>query len=853
MDELHRLSDPDGRRSRDTPPVLLAYLDYATPVSTGSARYHLGLGYVRAYLAAQGIGADQLLHDEPASLDDLAELVVAHPAGIVGLVCFDSTYFLVRGLARRVKARDRHRTIVLGGPSATFSDRLILEAGPEVDFCVRGEGEAAMASLVSHVLAGEAVSGVPSISYRAGGRCVRTAPAAAPVALGGTDDLDRLPSPYLTGAIPADAGMHTGLVSSRGCRYRCTYCNFAAMSRHTLRWHSEARFLAELSVIVSAWRASGRPGGPAAALSIHDDAFTHDVERLKRVCRRIVELGLHDVRYFCMGRIDHLDVEAMELLRDANVHPHFGLESGSPEVLRTIGKLRTARDDTDGCEPERRYLEAIRDKLALAREVGMTDLQTSVIFGLPGDTPERAHATLALVRELELDGYYHNHLAVFPGTALFRDHARHGLSLEPTPHGLPHRTRHAYALADIPILPNAIQLRVERAEAGLLSSLLTGEALAGGRYPEHVLLHDAFARRDLYEGLLSRSIGLATHAVLLDERWSDGREEEWNRWTARRDVLLARPRFVDGALDGEGGVRGELRLRSPLWRDRIHARWRVEPFASLPSAKAETGGPATTRYLSMAGQADRDAFRRTLDLPSWTLPVAPLREGPWRTIDACRWSDAPCPARRLGRLVADGDRVYPCLAGCSVGSVDEPAERWRARIEQACAASERARGCDGCEAADRCSRCPFPGPWSDEELCALVRAREPGPLLGLLRDLSGVLQAIGPGPARPAVEAGDLAAGAGPAGEHVTVLRAKAPGTYFVLGGSAGGARYDGRSGSAARLGESLERAARLIAEGLSGVELVRGLARVTGRAEDDALALLRSYAAEHGLPVELG
>ncbi len=200
------------------PSILLAYIDFTTPEENDIVGYHLGIGYLRAYLEQVGIPTDQLIVSEPISLEELVQEILRRSTNVIGFTCFDDNYYLLRELSVRLKQIAPDRTIILGGPSATFSDQFILENCGSIDICVRGEGEETVSELVPALMSARDISGIRGLSFRAGTEVVRTAPRQYHVS-GEAGELDRYPSPYLTGIIPPSKGLQTGVLSSRGCRY----------------------------------------------------------------------------------------------------------------------------------------------------------------------------------------------------------------------------------------------------------------------------------------------------------------------------------------------------------------------------------------------------------------------------------------------------------------------------------------------------------------------------------------------------------------------------------------------------------------------------------------------------------
>ena len=206
--------------------------------------YHLGAGYVRSYLHQHSVETAQYITDHEKTIPSIVEDILSYKADIVGFTCYDANYPYVRLLSQYLKKKDPLITIVLGGPTATFSPHLVMGHTPEIDVCVRGEGEETVLALVKKGFSD--LEGIKGITFRSKS-IVDTVD--RPLISSGERgaELDGLPSPYLTGVIPPDGSV--GLLTGRGCVYHCTYCNFSTMFNHTIRYHSVDRVLAELALI----------------------------------------------------------------------------------------------------------------------------------------------------------------------------------------------------------------------------------------------------------------------------------------------------------------------------------------------------------------------------------------------------------------------------------------------------------------------------------------------------------------------------------------------------------------------------------------------------------------------------
>jgi hypothetical protein len=218
-----------------------------------------------------------------------------------------------------------------------------------------------------------------------------------------------------------------------------------------------------------------RETGKQVVITIMDDNFAWDVKRCKRIMRNIVGFRPENVSFFIDVRADniHGDEEFFELSKEAGIgHINFGLESASPQVLSLVQKLRRKRDKE--LKREVQYIEDVKASVhaAYRHDIAPT---VSIILGLPGDTPQRASATLDLVKNLPLDTYYHNMLNIYDGTELSHTCRDFGLDRIEREGRLFPATKYAYDAKAVPMLPNAFEIRdYRRAALFRTISALTG-------------------------------------------------------------------------------------------------------------------------------------------------------------------------------------------------------------------------------------------------------------------------------------------------------------------------------------------------------------------------------------------
>lgn len=141
---------------------------------------------------------------------------------------------------------------VVGGTHVTGQAARVFRLYPEIDVVVNGEGELTFQHLLRTWLAGASaheLGGVAGISWRDSDGVPVTNPARPRI-----DDLDIIPSPFLTGAVELtdssgafryDVAL---LETNRGCPYRCAFCYWGGAVGQRVRAFSRVRLREELEL-----------------------------------------------------------------------------------------------------------------------------------------------------------------------------------------------------------------------------------------------------------------------------------------------------------------------------------------------------------------------------------------------------------------------------------------------------------------------------------------------------------------------------------------------------------------------------------------------------------------------------
>lgn len=165
-------------------------------------------------------------------------------------------YALFGNVAETFRLLNPKGWVVFGGTHVANQARRTFGMFPAVDVVVNGEGEWVFLDLLRAWLGGASrheLGGIQSISFRDGADGVTTTPTA-----GRIRDLDEIPSPFLSGAMPLvdERGNflydNALLETNRGCPYRCSFCYWGGATGQKLRVFSMDRLREEVEVLARA-------------------------------------------------------------------------------------------------------------------------------------------------------------------------------------------------------------------------------------------------------------------------------------------------------------------------------------------------------------------------------------------------------------------------------------------------------------------------------------------------------------------------------------------------------------------------------------------------------------------------
>lgn len=373
-------------------------------VGTTRQIHPLGIAYIGAVLApghdVRFLLPDTRVYQGDNPWDEISKVIRNEAPDLVGITTITATLPSARRLAEVTKTVDPKIRTVLGGVQPTIEPEKTLQDASAVDFVVRGEGEHTMLELVralEGIANGEpfrpdAIQGLAWRDESGEIRLSRRRPAIT--------DLDSLPNPlrdHLVWPDDIQSAFYQGMITQRGCPFRCIYCARPSTNERGTRYRSPKNVVDEMAHLKERY--------DIPSVFLHDSVFTVNRKRVMAICRLKLDRQL-SIPFYCQTRADLVDAHLLDQMAEAGCgRIMFGIESGDAESLERIGKGMT--------------LKTIVDAVTLVKE---RNIRCTGFFmvGFPWETRRLMNQTVDFATSLGLDSVSLFSATPLPGTELHR-------------------------------------------------------------------------------------------------------------------------------------------------------------------------------------------------------------------------------------------------------------------------------------------------------------------------------------------------------------------------------------------------------------------------------------------------
>ena len=368
----------------------------------GTIYYPFWLAYATGVLEQNGFEVS--LVDAPAqglSVADVIERVKKKPPQLIVVDTSTPSIYSDVKVAEQLKESFPSSFVALVGTHPSALPGETLKLSEKVDAVAVGEYDYTMRDLALCLQKGSDLRTVDGLVFREGKQITRNKPR---VLIENVDELPFVSQVYKRHLNVRDYYFAAAnypmvmIITGRGCPYKCFFCVYPqTFHSRKYRPRSAASVVDEFQ-----WIAENLP--EVKEIGIEDDTFTVDQERVREICRQILERGVK-IKWYCNVRVN-LELETMRCMKKAGCRlVTVGFESADQESLNRMQKGITVAQ--------------IRQFVSDTRKAGLL-VHGCFIIGNPGETEETMEKSLKMARELNCDTMQFFPLLVYPGTEAYR-------------------------------------------------------------------------------------------------------------------------------------------------------------------------------------------------------------------------------------------------------------------------------------------------------------------------------------------------------------------------------------------------------------------------------------------------
>ena len=362
-------------------------------------------------------GLNQL--DDARNVEFILNEVKKQNPKFIGFASFVTDYKVVLDLAKKVR-KISNATTLIGNAQPSISPGDYIYDGSPFDICVRGEGELTTKEILESKLDVDSLNKIEGISFFDKNKIGPDNKIGSVVINHnrGLIDMKELgmpayhlidmnwyttPTKYVVKRLTASAAT---IYISRGCPYKCTFC------ASNMVWHSNSKTkgggsfvrFRPMEMVIEDLRIL-QDKYDVDFFYIQDDTFGIHEPHIHEFCDAYKKSGLKmlwcaQTRTPCISK-----PEIVKKLRDSGcIQLDFGIESGSPRILKDLRKLITVEDAYKAFD--------------LCRKGGMRTY-ANMMINMPGETEEDLALSHKLLERIKPTFLGFGVTQPYPGTALY--------------------------------------------------------------------------------------------------------------------------------------------------------------------------------------------------------------------------------------------------------------------------------------------------------------------------------------------------------------------------------------------------------------------------------------------------
>ena len=292
--------------------------------------------------------------------------------------------------------------IVIGGPIVT-GDPALFTDDDNLDYVCLGEGEFPLKNLIENLSIGKKPDCRGLYCRAELSDVIKTGN--YPLYAEQMQSIDSLPIPDYSLFEDRARDYQFGIITSRGCPNRCSYCSHSLVAGKRMRFRDADQVVYEIDQIRSQFNVQ--------SLDIYDSNAGIQprffIPLIKKILQRHPDLNLS-----FNPEITHLTESALQTYREIGLKElTISMESGSSYVLT---KLMFRKD----------YIDKARHLIQYAHDLGFR-IRCLFVLGVPGETVKMRQETLLYARSLPVDWCTFYIATPVPGSYIYRHLKESGL------------------------------------------------------------------------------------------------------------------------------------------------------------------------------------------------------------------------------------------------------------------------------------------------------------------------------------------------------------------------------------------------------------------------------------------
>lgn len=333
---------------------------------------HVGLGYIVSYARKVHPEIEFTLLDTRVATKREFRNFYKADYDLIGMTVLSPIYHEVIEIFNHFRSCKPKTPICLGGAYVTTIMEELFEETP-ADFAVYGEGEITFSQLIHYLKGNQKIEHIEGLIYKSGNEIIINPPRIQ------IKDLDSIPYPAYDLFQMDRYPMHR-IVTSRGCPYKCVFCNSSSIWLGKWRKRNPVDIINEIEYLIKNYKKK--------TFFFNDNSFNIDMKRVESFCNLIISKNLKFL-WTTPVRVELITEDLANLMRKAGCYNvGVGIESANNSILENIKKNNT--------------IEAMQKGVRIFKKAGIEVLGQFVI-GSPGETIETVKESIEFAKNSELD------------------------------------------------------------------------------------------------------------------------------------------------------------------------------------------------------------------------------------------------------------------------------------------------------------------------------------------------------------------------------------------------------------------------------------------------------------------